>query len=66
MEYQESHTGYALYYIEELSNELKQEIRSRLVSVCHGAIGRSLPVLKSILYKATVKGIYPAIQNKSR
>lgn len=30
-------SDYSLYFIETISDELKQEIRSRLVAICHGA-----------------------------
>jgi hypothetical protein len=30
-------SDYIIYFIEKLSVELKQEIRNRLVAVCHGA-----------------------------
>ena len=33
----EDYSDYVLYYIENFSDELKSEIRSRLVSICHGA-----------------------------
>ena len=32
----EEHSGSVLYFIEGLSDKLKQEIRNRLVAVCHG------------------------------
>lgn len=50
----EEHTNYVVYYIEYLSDELKQEIRSRLVSVCHGA-DQAKSASKIYSYKATVK-----------
>ena len=31
----EDYSDYVLYYIENFSDELKSEIRSRLVSICH-------------------------------
>lgn len=33
----DDHSDYVLYYIEELSNDFKEEIRKRLVAVCHGS-----------------------------
>ena len=33
----EDYSDYIIYFIEALSDELKQEIRNRLVAVCHGA-----------------------------
>lgn len=33
----ENNSDYAIYYVEYLSDELKEEIRKRLVAVCHGA-----------------------------
>lgn len=50
----EDHSDYALYYIESLSEELKQEIRTRLVAVCHGA-DQAHSTSKIYSYKATVK-----------
>lgn len=32
----EDYSDYVLYFVESLSDELKQEIRSRLSAVCHG------------------------------
>ena len=48
------HTEYALYYIESLSDEFKNEIRERLVSICHGADKAHSPRL-IYSYKETVK-----------
>ena len=50
----EDHSDYVLYFVENLSDELKQEIRNRLVAVCHGADQAQLP-LKIYSYKETVK-----------
>lgn len=47
-------SDYVLYFIEGLSNELKQEIRKRLVAVCHGADQAQSPH-KIYSYKETVK-----------
>lgn len=33
----EDYSDYVLYFIEALSDELKQEIRDRLVKVCYGS-----------------------------
>ena len=50
----EDYSDYVLYYIENFSDELKSEIRSRLVSICHGAEhAQSTRVIYS--YKYTLK-----------
>lgn len=47
-------TDYVLYYIDFISEELKREIRNRLVAICHGADNaQSASVIYS--YKETVK-----------
>lgn len=50
----EDHTDYVLYYIENLSDEFKQEIRDRLVAVCHGA-DQARSKRKIYSYRATIK-----------
>lgn len=50
----EDYTDYVLYFIENLSSELKQEIRNRLVAVCHGA-DQAKSSSKIYSYKETVK-----------
>lgn len=50
----EDYFDYVLYFVENLSDELKQEIRNRLVAVCHGADQAQSP-LKIYAYKETVK-----------
>lgn len=50
----EDHSDYILYFVEDLSDELKQEIRNRLVAVCHGA-DQAQSSLKIYSYKETVK-----------
>lgn len=52
----EDYSDYLLYYVEELSDELKQEIRNRLVSVCHGA-DQAQSQSKIYSYKATSKSL---------
>lgn len=47
-------SDYIIYFIEELSDELKQEIRNRLVAVCHGA-DQAQSSLKIYSYRETVK-----------
>ena len=47
-------SDYSLYFIETISDELKQEIRSRLVAICHGA-EQEKSSSKIYSYKATVK-----------
>lgn len=32
----EDHDNYVLYFIEYISDELKQEIRNRLATICYG------------------------------
>lgn len=50
----EDYSDYVLYFIENFSEELKQEIRNRLAAVCHGVDqARSGWMIYS--YKATVK-----------
>lgn len=50
----EDYSDYVLYFVENLSDELKQEIRNRLVAVCHGA-DQAQSSLKIYSYKETVK-----------
>ena len=50
----EDYSDYILYFIETLSDELKQEIRSRLVAVCYG-VDQASSGSKIYSYKATVK-----------
>ena len=50
----EDYTDYILYFSETLSDELKQEIRSRLVAVCYG-VDQASSGSKIYSYKATVK-----------
>ena len=50
----EDYSDYVLYLVENLSDELKQEIRNRLVAVCHGA-DQAQSSLKIFSYKETVK-----------
>lgn len=52
--FREDLPGCVIYYIESLSDEFKQEIRNRLVAVCHGADqAKSDRLIYS--YKATIK-----------
>ena len=44
----------AVYYIEDLSDEFKQELRKRLVAICHG-VDQATSKRKIYSYKATVK-----------
>ena len=50
----EDYSDYVLYFIEYLSDELKLEIRNRLVAVCHGA-NQTQSSSKIYSYRATVK-----------
>lgn len=50
----EDYSDYVLYFIENLSEELKSEIRNRLVAVCHGA-DQSKSSSKIYSYKETAK-----------
>ena len=50
----EDYSDYILYFIETLSDELKKEIRSRLVAVCYG-VDQASSSSKIYSYKATVK-----------
>lgn len=50
----EDYSDYILYFIENLSDELKQEIRNKLVAFCHG-VDQSQSSLKIYSYKETVK-----------
>ena len=52
----EDYSDYVLYFVENLSDELKQEIRNRLVAVCHGA-DQAQSTLKIYSYKETVNPI---------
>ncbi len=50
----EDYSDYILYFIEDLSNEFKQEIRNKLVAICYGA-DRAQSSSKISSYKETVK-----------
>lgn len=50
----EENPNYVLYFVKNLSDELKEEIRNRLVAVCHGA-DQTQSSLKVYSYKETVK-----------
>ncbi len=50
----EAHSDYVLYFVENLSDELKQEIRNRLAAICHGA-NRTQSPFNVYSYKETVK-----------
>ena len=50
----DAYPDYVLYFVENLSEEMKQEIRNRLVAICYGAAQAQLP-LKIYSYKETVK-----------
>ena len=51
----EDYSDYILYFIENLSDELKQEIRNKLVAVCHG-VDQSQSSLKIYSYKEWSSG----------
>lgn len=60
-------SDFSIYYIETISDELKQEIRSRLVAICHG-MEQVDSKSKIYSYKATVKEFikrYKANQDNS-
>lgn len=48
---------YQLYYIKAITDELKQEIRNRLVRICHGPVGEDSPLLMHS-YHATLKEFF--------
>ncbi len=50
----EDYSDYVLYFIESFSEELKQEIRSRLAAVCHG-VDQAQSGWTIYSYKSTVK-----------
>ena len=50
----EDNSDYVLYFIAPLSDELKQEIRRRLVEVCYGS-DQAQSESKIYSYKSTVK-----------
>lgn len=50
----EDYSDYVLYFIEKLSDELKQEIRDKLAAICHGA-DQAQSSIKIYSYKETVK-----------
>lgn len=50
----EDYSDYVLYYIDSISEELKKEIRNRLVAVCHGA-DQAKSSSKIYSYKETIK-----------
>ena len=49
----EENSDYVLYFIENLSDELKEEIRNRLVAVCYGA-DQAQSALKIYSYKESI------------
>ena len=59
----EDYSDYILYYIDSLSDELKQEIRSRLVAICHGA-DQAKSSRKIYSYKETIKEFIKRYQSK--
>lgn len=61
----EDHSDYVLYFVENLSDELKQEIRNRLVAVCHGA-DQAQSSLKIYSYKETVREFVKIDQESSK
>ncbi len=50
----EDYSDYAIYFIDTLSEELKSEIRNRLVVICHG-VDQARSGSKIYSYKVTVK-----------
>ena len=48
---------YQIYYIESITDELKREIRKRLVRICHGPVGENSPFLIHS-YHATIKEFF--------
>ena len=60
----EENSDYVLYFIENLSDELKEEIRNRLVAVCYGA-DQAQSALKIYSYKETVKEFVKRYKNNS-
>lgn len=59
----EDYSDYVLYYIDCLSEELKQEIRRRLVAVCHGT-DQAKSHSKIYSYQETVKEFIKRYQSK--
>ena len=59
----EDYSDYVLYYIDGLSQELQQEIRNRLVAVCHG-VDQAQSSSKIYSYKQTVKDFIKRYQTK--
>ena len=58
----EDYSDYTLYYIENFSNALKQEIHNRLVAVCHGA-DQAKSKSKIYSYHETVKEFIKRYKN---
>lgn len=50
----EEQDGYTVYYIEKISDEFKQEIRTRLSAICHG-VDQAQSKSKLYSYKSTIK-----------
>lgn len=50
----EDFSGYTLYFVKSLSEELKQEMRNRLAAVCHG-VDQAHSSILIYSYKSTVK-----------
>lgn len=57
-------SDYVLYFIENLSDDLKAEIRNRLAAVCHG-VDQAQSSLKIYSYKETVKEFVKRYKNSS-
>ncbi|MGN0831328.1 MAG: hypothetical protein ACI4NI_08555 [Candidatus Ornithospirochaeta sp.] len=51
----DDHSDYVLYFIENLSDELKQEIRDRLSAICHGEDLAKTTEILMYSYKETAK-----------
>lgn len=59
----EDHDNYVLYFIENISDELKQEIRNRLATICYG-VDSTQSNYAIYSYEETVKDLFIDIRLK--
>ena len=59
----EDYSDYILYFIETLSDELKEEIRNRLVAICYGHRSSSVNK-KNLFLQSYGRRIHQKVQNK--
>ena len=61
----EENSDYVLYFIENLSDELKEEIRNRLVAVCYGA-DQAQSALKIYSYKEACRNWWSCLSEGNK